>query len=147
MPFLTPCVWLITGINISKKEYDRAPWSFPFLRTPPPSFYIQSNFWLEWEEWPLGLSAALLVSHRHGSSIVLSCGTSRMENAEEWCGTMVRGPCRVLLSSQHLHCPVRLHLYEVKDKLVRISRQQWQSIKPSASPFTEIHISSPRPLL
>lgn len=33
----------------------------------------------------------------------------------------MRGHCRDLLSSYHLHCPVRLHLYEVKDRTVSVS--------------------------
>lgn len=33
----------------------------------------------------------------------------------------MRGHCRDLLSSHHLHCPVRLHLYEVKDGTLSVS--------------------------
>lgn len=33
----------------------------------------------------------------------------------------MHGHCRDLLSSHHLHCLVRLHLYEVKDRTVSIS--------------------------
>ena len=50
-----------------------------FLAVPLPSFCIQSKFWPEWEEWPLGLT----VSAHAGVAV--------------WAGTGVQDPCRPVM--------------------------------------------------
>ena len=44
--------WLIQGSNTSKKEPDRVPCSFMFLRTPLPSSCHQTQFWSKWKASP-----------------------------------------------------------------------------------------------
>lgn len=47
----------IQGSNMNRKEYDRVPWWFVFLKTPSLSFRIQRKFTFEQKWGHLGLSA------------------------------------------------------------------------------------------
>lgn len=47
--------WLIQSSNTSKKEYDKVPQSFVFLKTPLPSSHTHYKFWFQRKMWPPGI--------------------------------------------------------------------------------------------